>query len=137
MKWSVVCGLILSNLTYGGDKRFFNIQDMIIFLKENENQFKLNVPLNKLKDKELYDKLEMNLKANKDKFIFKKEKNVIEWALNVSIPYDDPLTFSPYSSNLSSTLVKQKSSTNSTDATIANQIKSLANSKLLLDGKKS
>ena len=107
MKWSAVVGLTLSNLTYGSECRFFNVKnDIIPFLVENENLFKLSHSLDKLRDDELTTKITNHLTENSPtKFIANKNG---DWSLNVDWPYEDPLTFSPFTSNLESTLAKQK-----------------------------
>lgn len=68
MKWSSVVGLTLSNLTYGGDQRFFNLESEIVpFITENESLFKLNIPLEKLSRDDLVKKVETILKENPGK----------------------------------------------------------------------
>lgn len=107
MKWSAVVGLTLSNLTYGSECRFFSVKnDIIPFLVENENLFKLSHSLDKLRDDELTAKITNHLTENSPtKFIANQNG---DWSLNVEWPYEDPLTFSPFTSNLESTLAKQK-----------------------------
>jgi len=106
MKWKVAVGLTLSNLTYGSDQMYFDIKEILQYMKENEDKFKLSIGLSKLDDDELLRKIKNNLEDNKDKFICKDKK----WCLNVKFPYVDPLTYSPFHENLESTFVYQKSS---------------------------
>lgn len=107
MKWSAVVGLALSNLTYGSKERFFSVERHILpFLVENENLFKLSHSLDKLSRSELAKKISNHLFENSPtKFI---SNECGEWSLNVKWPYDDPLTFSPFTSNLESTMAIQK-----------------------------
>lgn len=107
MKWSAVVGLTLSNLTYGSESRFFSVKRHIIpFLVENESLFKLSHPLDKRRIDELTAKISSHLSENSPTKFISNEHD--EWSLNVKWPYDDPLTFSPFTSNLESTMAKQK-----------------------------